>query len=371
MKKPLIVFVSLAIALSLNSCSGLKKKSPPLLFTMKEAPVVGETFSNQKINLGGLSGLQFKEKKGGAFYFEAISDRGPNGWSKGIEKPFLIPSFSPTIYTLKADPKSMELSFVSKLELKKSDGKPLTGLPNHRREENPIDVFGVLYSVDPMGLDTESLVSDGENGFWVADEYAPSLVHFDNLGTMKRRLTPGTELPRSYAERKTNRGFEGVAKFNQKLFGFLQSPLPGEEFVRIAEVDLESMKTSAEYFYPFMKGNSKIGDAVSLSEKEILVLEQNGEVGEKSQKDIFKIILGESDQEVKKIFITSLNETPFRNQEKIEGLTVVDDDQIAFVSDNDFGISGYTDFKTGLTSSNHNPNQLIILTLPKNLKDYK
>ncbi len=372
MKQAFQVFTILMTLVTLASCasSNKSKQSEPMLFTMKDAPFIGETFSNQKLFMGGFSGLHYQEKKGGAYYFQAITDRGPNGWSKGNEKPFLLPTFSPIIVTLKADPKTMELSVVSKIELKKMDGKPLSGLPNSRVEENPIDVFGILYSLDPMGLDSEGLVVDEENGFWVADEYAPSLVHFDSTGAMKRRLTPGSELPKLYSDRKLNRGFEGITKIGQKLFGFLQSPLPSEEFARIAEVDLDSMKTRAEYFYPFKKGNSKIGDVAAIDSQHILVIEQNGEVGLKSQKDIFKITLGESDQIVSKVFVASLDQTSFKDQEKVEGLAIIDEHTIAVTSDNDFQIAGLTDFKTGLTPLNDKMNQILILTLPKKLSEF-
>lgn len=360
----------ISVLVFLSSCAGSKIAAPPMLFTMKDSPVIGETFSNQKISLGGFSGLHFMEEKNGSFFFQVVSDRGPIGWSKGLERPFILPEYSPAIITLKADPKTMELTFVSKIDLKKMDGKPLSGLPHNRTEENPVDVFGVLYSVDSMGVDSEGLTIDGESGFWIADEYSPALVNFDSNGVMKKRFTPGNELPKIYADKKSNRGFEAIAKIDQKIFGFLQSPLPGEEFVRIAEVDLETLKTSAEYFYPFNNGNTRIGDAIALTKNQIVVLEQNGEVGPKGQKDLFKITLGESDQIVKKVFITSLNETPLRDQEKIEGLSIINNKQIAFVFDNDFQIMGETDLKTGQTPLVNKPNQLIIMTLPKELKSY-
>ncbi len=344
------------------------------LFTMTNSPVIGTTMSGQKVKLGGFSGLQFSGEKEGALYFQTVTDRGPNGELNGIDRPFLLPDFSPTVVILKADLNTKELAVAAEIKLKKKDGSPLTGLPNSRLEENPIDVFGLYYSVDKEGLDVEGLVMDGEGGWWMADEYAPSLVRFNEEGKMLRRLTPGSELPRMYGDRKTNRGFEAVAKIENKIFGFLQSPLNKEtskdgDFSRIVEVDLETMKTSAEYFYLFEKGNDKIGDAVAVGPKSFLVLEQNGKVGEHSQKYIYRITLGESDQLVKKTLIADLKETPFNSLEKIEGLTLIDDHRLALVYDNDFQVNGKTNHTTGLTPMNDSQNQLLIMEFTESLKD--
>lgn len=342
-------------------------------FKMTSTPLIGSTLSGQKIKLGGFSGLHFVEAKEGSLMFQTVTDRGPNGELNGIDRPFLLPEFSPIVVFLKADLVTKELSVVAEIKLKKRDGTPLTGLPNTRLEENPTDIFGLYYSVDQQGLDIEGLTADGEGGWWMSDEYAPSLVHFNDEGKMLRRLTPSNELPRMYSERKTNRGFEGISKVENKLYGILQSPLPKEqpakdgEFTRIVEVDLETMKTSAEYFYMFEKGNDKIGDIVALSPKNFLVIEQNGKVGESSQKYIYRITLGESDQLVKKTLIADLKNTPFNNVEKIEGLAVIDSKRIAIIYDNDFQINGKTNQATGLTPLNESVNQLLILEFSENL----
>lgn len=366
-------FVSV-LALTMAACSTAptssqktQRFSASTLFTMSNAPLVGTTLSGQKIKLGGFSGLLFVEQKEGALLFQTITDRGPNGEMRDGDRPFLLPEFSPTVVFLKADLATKDLSVVAEIKLKKKDGTPLTGLPNARTEENPTDVFGLYYSVDQEGMDIEGLALDSEGGWWVSDEYGPSLAHFAHDGKLLRRLMPHNELPKMYSERKTNRGFEGVAKVENKLYGILQSPLPREqpskngEFARIVEVDLDTMKTSAEFFYLFEKGNDKIGDIVAIDSKNFLVIEQNGKVADKSQKFIYKITLGESDQLVKKTLIADLKNTPFNNVEKVEGLTLVDNKRLAIIYDNDFQINGKTNQATGLTPLNESANQLLIL----------
>ena len=257
---------------------------------MENSPAVGKTISGQQIFLGGFSGLVFEKESGGSYYFKTITDRGPNGWSEGSERPFLIPEFSPQIISLKANTSNMKLEVIDQLPLKQKNGNPLTGLPNRREEENPTDLYGLMYSLDPNGLDTESLAIDQDGSFWVGEEYAPSIAHFDQNGKMIKRLGPGFELPKIYLERKPNRGFEGVAVFENRVWAILQSPLPKEDgLARIVEVDSESNKAIAEYFYPFEKGNEKIGDLYAISPNALIAIEQNGKVGKDSSKLVFKI----------------------------------------------------------------------------------
>ena len=376
------MFIVSSFALLLSACASSKpsivisptNQSPPTykIYKMTNTPFVGTTISGQKIKLGGFSGLRFVEAKANSLIFQTITDRGPTGELVGIDKPFLLPEFSPTIAFLKVDLKTEELSIVAEIKLKKNSETMLTGLSNTRQEENPTDVFGLYYSVDQQGLDTEGLAYDGEGGWWVADEYGPSLVHFNEEGKMLRRLSPNIELPRMYSDRKSNRGFEGISKIENKLYGILQSSLPNEQvdiggaFARIVEVDLETYKTTAEYFYMFEKGNDKIGDMMAIDSKNFLVLEQNGKTGNSSQKSIYKITISESDQKVEKKLVADLKNTPFNNVEKVEGLAIIDKKRIALVYDNNFQVNGKTNQATGLTPLNESVNQLLILEFAEN-----
>ena len=355
----------LSLILILSSCSSSSKKvsaSNWQLLTMNEAPTIGTTMAGQEIKLGGFSGLQFLYEKNGKHYFLTLTDRGPNGEMVEKDRPFLLPDYSPMLVILKADLTAKTLTVEKEIKLKKKNGEPLTGLPPSRQEENPLDIFGLVYSIDELGMDTEAVVTDAEGGYWVAEEYAPSLAYFDSEGKLQKRFTPDHELPRQYKNRRTNRGFEAIAKNGNKLFGFLQSPLEkGQDQSLIVEVDLENSKTSAEYFYPFEKGNDKIGDAVHLKDNKILVLEQNGKTGPEAQKSIHLIELGESDSTVKKTLVVDLAQSPFKDMEKIEGMAIVENKKIALVYDNDFQLAGHTDFKTGITPLDQSKNQILII----------
>ncbi len=335
---------------------------------MKTIPVVGKTVTGQEVHFGGFSGMTYLGKEGGEYKFAAITDRGPNGWNVGTERPFLIPDYSPQIVSLKTNLKDQSFDVVGTLPLKKKNGAPLTGLPNIRTEENPVDVFGYMMSLDPDGMDTEALVPDGEGGWWIGEEYAPSLAHFDKNGKMLRRLTPYNELPKIYSERKPNGGFEGIAKDGSKLYGFLQSPIPVEQtFARIVEVDLDTMKTSSEYFYQFEKGFMKIGDAISLGNGKFLVVELNGKRGDEGKKLITKITLNGQDAPVKKEILVDLGTTTFKGVEKVEGLAIIGPKKIAVLKDNDFQIENKTDRKTGMTPFNHEENEMLIMDFSQNI----
>jgi len=106
---------------------------------------------------------------------------------------------------------------------------------------------------------------------------------------------------------------------------------------------------------------------VEMSAKNFLVIEQNGKTGTNSQKYIYRITLGESDQLVKKTLVADLKNTPFNNVEKVEGLAIIDNKRLAIVYDNDFQINGKTNQATGLTPLNESTNQLLILEFSDSL----
>lgn len=355
------------------SCSSTPTTHHTLVKTthlkMKSPPMIGKTSTGQDLYLGGFSGLVLKNIPGNdEILFQTITDRGPNGYMSGNERPFLLPEFSPRIIELKVNLEKKTMEVANSLNLSKKDGSALSGLPNIRTEENPVNISGHMISLDPEGMDTESMVADDEGGYWVGDEYAPSLARFDSKGKLIRRLTAYNELPKLYAERKTNRGFEGIAKDKNRLFGFLQSPLPVDQsFIRIVEVDLDVMKTSNEYFYNLDADKDRIGDAISIGNDKFLIIEQNGKSGEKAKKAVYKITLNGTDMPVKKELLVDLLHTPFKNLEKIEGISLIDSRRIALVNDNDFQISGKTDSKSGLTPLGNGDNEMLVLEFAEDL----
>ncbi len=289
-------------------------------YELRDLPTIGSTAAGQPLYLGGFSGLFFEGKTAeGKLKFVTHTDRGPNGEPTGALRPFLLPHFAPEIVRLELDPSSRELSITQRIPLKRGDGSLLTGLPNTAiaggnastpyNDEIPVDLFGNVLPLDPLGADLEGIVVDDHGHFWMADEYRPAIYHFDANGYLIERFVPigtaaaagatpgtfGTEaLPAVLAQRRQNRGFEAIALQNGKLYAFVQSParnpatlsnatVNGMRNIRVVEFDPVTRATR-QFLYvmdnpaPLNTDDTradKIGDAVAIPGGGFLVIERD------------------------------------------------------------------------------------------------
>lgn len=250
------------------------------------------------------------------------------------------------------------------------------------------------------GVDTESIVLDkARNVLWVSDEYGPFILKIDiNTGIVLKKYQPGSgaaDLPAVLAKRRANRGMEGLSLevASGKLNGFIQSPLddgkanfivPGAtvasnesikdyaKFTRWVEFDPSTEKTKL-YAYPLdgkiyasgKTGNAKLGDVVALGNGKFIVIEQGAGVDGKVfnrlmlvqiPSDVTDIAAMSTDLEkssmsgvvfntanyatvvtLKKTLLFDLNSAGWL-AEKAEGLALVDDNTLALVNDDDFGL---------------------------------
>lgn len=200
----------------------------------------------------------------------------------------------------------------------------MTGLPNTaiigdgntpHNDEVPVDLFGNVLPLDPLGGDFEGIVVADDGSFWLADEYRPAIYHFDSRGRLIHRYIPlgthaaagaavpapgtaglyGVEaLPAVLAQRRQNRGFEAIAMQDGKLYAFVQSParnpaslsngtLNGLKNIRVVEFDPATLATR-QFLYVMdnpaavSAGDSradKIGDAAALPGGGFLVVERD------------------------------------------------------------------------------------------------
>lgn len=233
--------------------------TPPTTTTveLKRLPSIGKTAAGQELVLGGFSGLFFEGKtESGKLRFVTHTDRGPNAEPTGVLRPFLLPNFNPRIVRLELEPERGSVRITQQIGLKRADGSPLSGVANTAIEggngntpyndEVPVDLFGNVLPLDPLGGDFEGLVVAPDGTFWLADEYRPAIYHFSANGRLLARLIPaGTHaaaglpvpaagvagelgieaLPAVIAQRRQNRGFEAIAMQNGKLYAFVQSPI--------------------------------------------------------------------------------------------------------------------------------------------------
>lgn len=283
-------------------------------------PVLGTTTAGQDILLGGLSGLFFEgTTPEGNLKFIAHTDRGPNGEPTGSLRPFLLPDFTPELVRLEVNQGTGELTITERIQLQAAPGQPLTGLSNTAiaggtgntayNDEIPVDLFGNVLPLDPLGADLEGIAIAEDGSFWMVDEYRPAIYHFDSTGVLIERFVPegtaaaagaapgtfGTEaLPAVLAQRRQNRGFEAVAYQDGKVYAFVQSPLRnptslsngtlnGLQNVRIVEFD-PTMGTTRQFLYTLDNPNlgtpgntrpDKIGDAVAIGNGQFLVVERD------------------------------------------------------------------------------------------------
>ncbi|MNK47874.1 hypothetical protein D3C87_666950 [compost metagenome] len=370
------------------------------------------------------SGLAFKGKADdGALEFYAITDRGPNGDGPtapvpgggdgvtSISKVFPAPSFAPSFGIVRVGKTGAVLS--TSVPLKRDANTKITGLPPRSgvgsTGETPLtDQYKfdeAKAGYDANGLDPETLVLDkARNVLWTSDEYGPFIARLNIAsGVIEKKYAPGpgaTDLPAVLAQRRPNRGMEGLTldAASGVLHGFLQSPIdprdangksikakpPGgsntdvrhiAKFTRWLAFD-PATETSKLYAYPIdgsqydkdRTGNAKLGDMVSLGNGRFIVIEQGARKGD--GKVFNKLMLVELPANATNIAapefnhnleISSITQAPSNGvdystvvtmrktelldlnvlgwlAEKAEGLTIVDDQTLALVNDNDFGL---------------------------------
>lgn len=398
-------------------------------FEWTNLPVVGRTTGGQKINLGGFSGLAFEgTTRDGKLKFVTHTDRGPNGEPTGIVRPFLLPNFTPRIVRFTLDPSNGRFDLTQEILLKRADGSLLTGLPNTAlstnasqpyNDEVPVDLFGNVVKLDPVGADLEAIVVAEDGSFWMADEYRPAIYHFDPKGRLLQRFIPiGTHaaagkpvpaagtagefgieaLPAVIAQRRQNRGMEALAEHDGKLYAFVQSParnpatlangaLNVMRNVRVVEFDPATLATR-QFIYaldnPALLNATdtpadKIGDAVAGANGEIYVVERDDDAVPVSDlsvitKKVYKFNLGTATdvtavdtlypilrngvtvtlsldqmtaaeltsvgvQGIVKSLHVDLASAGYASVQKVEGLTLLENGQLAVLNDNDFGVA--------------------------------
>ncbi|RUR19313.1 esterase-like activity of phytase family protein [Legionella sp. km535] len=314
----------LLILLLLASCSIPDKEQPNATFI--ELP-----------QFMGNSGLVLESNQGNDFTFWSLTDRGPNATeflsSKNeIMRPFLNPAFHPYWTQFSVNLKS------KKVKVLKNISTSVTGLPNQKGDEVPVNAQGTVLKFDPNGMDPESMCKTSTI-VWIGEEYRPSIAKFTTEGILLKRYSPGKGLPEIFAQRKLNRGFEGLSCYGDKVYAILQSPLSNEKkLVRLVEFDPATEQVTREFLYPLDAPEAdKIGDLSVTRDGTFYVIEQNSLTGPNSFHKIFSFKLGNARLLQKKLEL-DLTKSGFGFADKLEGL-VVTDDYFFVVNDNDFGLT--------------------------------
>jgi hypothetical protein len=344
----------------------------------------------------------------------AIGDRGPNLKVKAARRLYgaehlaplaevsgakIMPrtDIGPEIAELQVLEDRVEL--VRAIRLTGPDGRPVSGLPvpgsAHVRSEPVFDMDGRPLAPDPNGLDTEGIAALPGGGFWVGDEFGPSLVRLDERGRILRRLVPEGStldaspapepcLPALAARRQINRGFEALALSPDasSLFLAFQSPLafPDEAaherafHVRLWRLDAETGAVLTQYLYPldppqsfrrdcdageFERKDVKVSELVCLGSGGLLVLERGSlttKLYRVAPEDALALGLehldvatrptveelsgaGEALPALAKELLFTTDDQPDIGAD-LEGVAVLSPTELVLVSDNDFGVEG-------------------------------
>lgn len=382
----------------LLSCSFLppKSESNPKIKILKftDTPKIGTTRAGQDIFLGGFSSLAFIKKADNKIFLRAVTDRGPNpeafsflgGVGRNI-RPILLPDFAPSLVEISVDLTTDKIAIEKIRPFMHSTTEKITGLPplnpkgklhpKNQKYEIATDIFGTPLKPQSTGMDSEGLCAY-KNTFLVSEEYVPALLQFDSDLIELKRWTPGHGLPKELSSRKINRGLEGLACDENYAYLMMQSPLKSHlekdaDQIRIIQFNPRTNKTLNEFFYPTESGGAdKIGDMAIIHDKKFLVIEQNGKLGsEEGIRKIYQIDLAEADHDgrLTKKLILDLNQLGFDFEEKIEGIAIIDQNTLALVSDNDFGIESQVDLATGKFQTKKNAfSYLAIIHLEQALK---
>lgn len=333
-------------------------------------------------------------------HYISITDRGPtfDRNAPSGSKAFPIPQFNPTIVLFKAvADRIVPTGFLSLLN---DLDQPVTGLPNGPADDAP-GYLTVTAPVDQAfppnhdGLDPEDLHTLPGGGFIVVEEYSPSIVIVGPTGNVLRRYVPQGKtwlqpnypvkaiLPAELGFRRANRGLESLAVSpdGRTAYAVMQSPLGptatgspqrDSRVVRILRMDISDpldLKVTGEFLYFFQPlnryplGNNvrdlKISAAAWVAEDKILILERTDKGGAGGAKLVLVDVANATDvtgvglslenasADLSQLGVTPATssvvldvnaEIPTITDFKLEGLAILNNNDVSISNDNDFGI---------------------------------
>lgn len=301
MKKE-ITTLAFAIAIGVVGC---KKNSDspsheivyPDVAEASDPATLFTTNSGVKVYDGGFGSAVAADPNDPAVFY-MLTDRGSNVAGQ-MTNSIIIgkPDFTPQIGKFRL--KDGKLVLEQTIELKNAAGGKLNGVPNPvgmgASGETAYDLNGQVITPSADGIDSEGLVRASDGSFWVSDEYGPHIAHFDASGKTIERINPfgsgagGRKIPVVFANRRANRGMEGLAitPDGKTLVGIMQSPMynPSKTAVanstvlRILTFDIA---TGATKQYAYLMENTTltgVSDVVAVNATTFLTIERDGLFG--------------------------------------------------------------------------------------------
>lgn len=332
-----------------------------------------------RLTLGLGSGLTRRASDGALF---AITDRGPNMFASTAVDDYGLTALD---HLRATDAKIMpapergaeivELAIeadtvraVRRLPLTTRNGARISGLPMPAADQQNVEqIFGIdgrrIHSGAP-GADAEAIAAMPDGGFFIAEEYGPSLLRAGPDGIVAERWAPlGAEvlqshadlpargvLPASLASRRSNRGLEALCASPDGAWLYLgmQSALRGEDlrFAPIWKLDAQTGALTSEWRYPFDAPTSFLRDAARRK-----VTDNDLKVCEFAWAGEDRLIVLERIAHSSKLYLVDLQKLPDKRLlmssddhleigPDIEGMTLSSPSEILIASDNDFGVEG-------------------------------
>ena len=331
-------------------------------------------------------------------HFLSVTDRGPS--SKPADKRFFpLPNFTPTIVLFKAVRDEIIPEGYLPIIISES-GPGATGIPNNRTNDSvPYFPPSTLLSFNPNGLDIEDihLLPCGE--FLLVEEYSPSVVVVSLSGVVLKRYIPASKtlpgaaypvsstLPSILDQVRANRGLESIAvsQSGRTAYAVMQSPLGptknpaylNSRVVRLLRLDVAdplNLQVTGQFIvlmslpseYP--PGNTpdvlKVSSAAWVSHDKLLLLERTDEAGKGGAKLILVDLKHATDisamseantlvledvrtdlatlgitPAVSSVVLNFNDELPEITDYKLEGLSILNANEVAISNDNDFGVT--------------------------------
>jgi len=335
-------------------------------------------------------------------HYVSITDRGPTftRTTPTPGRVFPVPNYSPSLVFFRAAGDGIVPQAIVPI-VADDAGTPVTGVSNSATDDSvPFDSPTATTQMDfnPNGLDLEDVHMLPDGSYIAVDEYSPPVVIISDTGKVLTRYTPVTKalagaaypvsntLPDILKNRRANRGFECIAVSDdgRTAYTMTQSPLGptgataptrNSRVLRVLEMDISdplNLSVTAEYVllmspattYP--AGNRpqdlKVSSAAWVSEGKLLVLERSDEPNIGGAKLLLADLTNATDVRAHPLAQTLALEdvnldleaagiTPaatsivYRNEEtpeitdfKLEGLSILNRNQVAISNDNDFGV---------------------------------
>ncbi|SEH02131.1 Esterase-like activity of phytase [Nonomuraea solani] len=363
------------------------------------------------VKLGGVGSGLFPAGRRGDYWM--VTDRGPNGQvtvDGDKRRTFPIPEYAPAIVQVAT---RFGVEIKKYIPLVGASGKPVTGLSNQRgHDEAPYTWDGrTALPYNPSGVDTEDIVRTSGGDFWLVDEYGPSLLHVSERGRVLARYVPkglrltGADypvkesLPAILADRRQNRGFEGLAIDGHTLYLAMQSPLTKPSRIgRILTFDLRAEKATGEYAYRFEdvttfdpkvngdQSEMKISGLAHAGGRRLLVDERTDNVARIYQIDLAKatnLLGGPYDDPATTPSLEELTDPPAVRLPgkslvadlsqivptlpgKVEGIALLDRRTLVVANDNDFGLGEFG--QDGRLVDSGVPSRIVTIRLARPLR---